>query len=89
MFLKRETGSEAIEAQGAVTSISAKSNRKCRPRLSKTLYRERYRVEHFSRMLKHFRHFGNRYDKPAANLHTMVKLASMGRWVRPYKSRVK
>jgi transposase len=39
---------DLIESQGAVPNIPAKSNRKWKPRFSKTIYRERNQVERFS-----------------------------------------
>jgi transposase len=75
-----------IEGQGAVPNIPAKSNRKWRPCFSKTLYRERNRVERFFSKLKHFRRIATRYDKLADNFLAMVKLASMRLWLRAYES---
>ena len=84
---------DLIEAQGAVPNIPAKSNRRWRPCFSKTLYRERNKVERlltFGRLrlskLKQFRRIATRYEKLAENFLAMVKLASMRLWLRAYES---
>ena len=58
---------ELIESQGAAPNIGAKTNRKWKPCFSKTLYRERNKVERFFSKLKHFRRIATRYDKLADN----------------------
>jgi transposase len=79
---------DLIESQGAVPNIPAKSNRKWKPRFSKTIYRERNQVERFFSKLKHLRRVATRYDKLADNFLAMVKLASMRLWPRAYESTV-
>ena len=79
---------DLIESQGAVPNIPAKSNRKWKPRFSKSLYRERNQVERFFSKLKHLRRVATRYDKLADNFLAMVKLASMRLWLRAYESTV-
>ena len=64
----------------------AKSNRKCKPCVSKRLYRERNLIERFFSRLKHFRRVATRYDKFAANFLAMIQLASMRLWLRAYES---
>jgi len=64
---------DLIESQGAVPNIPAKSNRKWKPRFSKTLYRQRNQVGRFFSTLKHFRRIATRYDKLAENFLAMVK----------------
>ena len=78
---------DLIESQGAVPNIPAKSNRKWKPCFSKTLYRERNKVERFFSKLKHFRRIATRYDKLAENFLAMVKLASLRLWLRAYESK--
>ena len=80
---------DLIEAQGAVPNIPAKSNRRWRPCFSKTLYRERNKVERlltFGRLrlskLKHFRAIATRYEKHAENYLALIKLASVKIWMR-------
>jgi transposase len=75
-----------IESQGAEPNIPSKTNRRCKARFSKTLYRERNLIERFFSKLKHFRRIATRYDKLAGNFLAMVKLASVRLWLRAYES---
>jgi transposase len=77
---------DLMEAHGAVPNIPAKSNRKWKPCLSKSLYSERNQVERFFRKLKHFRRIATRYQKLADNFLAMVKLGSCRLWLRAYES---
>ncbi len=63
-------------------NIPAKSNRKWKPRCSKTLYREHNLVERFFSKLKRFRRVATRYDKLAGKFLAMIQLASMRLWLR-------
>jgi transposase len=53
---------------------------------SRTLYRERNRVERFFNRIKHFRRVATRYEKHAANYLAMLKLAAIKIWMRAYES---
>jgi transposase len=77
---------ELIQEQGATPNIPPKSNRRWKPCLSKRLYRERNQIERFFSKLKHFRRVATRYNKLAANILAMVKLASLRLWLRAYES---
>ena len=74
-----------IEGQGAEPNIPFKSNRRCKARFSKALYKGRNLIERFSSKLKHFRRIATRYDKLAGNFLAMVKLASVRLWLRAYR----
>jgi transposase len=75
-----------IEAQGAAPNIPDKSNRKDRHCFSKTLYKERNRIERFFNKIKHFRRIATRFEKYAANYLAMIKLASIRIWMRHNES---
>jgi transposase len=76
----------AIEQRGAAPNIPAKSNRKERFCFSRSLYRERNRIERFFCRIKHFRRVATRYEKLAANFLAMLKLAAIRIWLRAYES---
>ena len=80
---------QRIEAQGAAPNIPDKSNRKERHCFSKTLYKERNRVERFFNKIKHFRRIATRFEKHAQNYLAMIKLASIRIWMRHNESPVK
>ena len=77
---------QRIEAQGAAPNIPDKSNRKERHCFSKTLYKERNRVERFFNKIKHFRRIATRFEKHAHNYLAMIKLASIRIWMRHNES---
>ena len=75
-----------IEAQDAAPNIPDKSNRKILHCFSKTLYRERNKVERFFNKIKHFRRIATRYEKLGDNFLAMVKLAAIRIWLRSIES---
>lgn len=77
---------QQIEAQGAAPNIPDKSNRKESHCFSKTLYKERNRVERFFNKIKHFRRIATRFEKHAQNYLAMIKLASIRIWMRHNES---
>ena len=77
---------QSIEAQGAAPNIPDKSNRKEMHCFSKTLYKERNRVERFFNKIKHFRRVATRFEKHAQNYLAMIKLASIRIWMRHNES---
>ena len=77
---------QQIEAQGAAPNTPDKSNRKEKHCFSKTLYKERNRIERFFNRIKHFRRIATRFEKYAANYLAMIKLASIRIWMRHNES---
>ena len=77
---------QRIEAQGAAPNIPDKSNRKEKHCFSKTLYKERNRVERFFNKIKHFRRIATRFEKYAEIYLAMIKLASIRIWMRHNES---
>ena len=77
---------EQIEAQGAAANIPDKINRIHRHCFSKTLYKERNRIERFFNRIKHFRRVATRFEKHALNYLAMIKLASIRIWLRANES---
>ncbi len=77
---------QRVEAQGAAPNIPDKSNRKERHCFSKTLYKERNRIERFFNRIKHFRRIATRFEKLAQNYLAMIKLASIRIWMRHNES---
>jgi transposase len=77
---------EKIEAQGAAPNIPDKSNRIVRHCFSKTLYKDRNKVERFFNKIKHYRRIATRYEKLGANFLAMVKLAAIRVWLRSIES---
>jgi transposase len=75
-----------IEERDAAPNIPVKSNRKRRFCFSRSLYRERNRVERFFCHMKQFRRVVTRYEKLAANYLAMLKLAAIRLWLRAYES---
>lgn len=71
-----------VETQGAAPNIPDKSNRKHRHCFSKTLYKERNRVERLFNRIKHFRRVATRFEKLARSYLAMIKLASIRLWIR-------
>jgi transposase len=68
--------------RGAAPNIPDRANRKVRHCFSKTLYKERNKVERFFNRIKHFRRVATRFEKLASNYLAMVKLASIRIWLR-------
>ena len=77
---------QQIEAQGAAPNIPDRSNRNEKHCFSKTLYKERNRVERFFNKIKHFRRIATRFEKHAQNYLAMIKLASVRIWMRHNES---
>jgi transposase len=70
----------------AAPNIPDKSNRNEKHCFSKTLYKERNRVERFFNKIKHFRRVATRFEKYAQNYLAMIKLASIRIWIRHNES---
>ena len=77
---------DLLEAQGVAPNIPDKANRKRRHAFSKTLYRERNRIERFFNKIKHFRRIATRFEKHAENYLAMIKLAAVRIWLRGNES---
>ena len=75
-----------IEKRDAAPNIAVKSNLKQRFCFSRSLYRERNRIERFFCHMKQFRRVATRYEKLAANYLAMLKLAAIRLWLRAYES---
>lgn len=76
----------AIEETGAAPNIPSMRHRRWKACFSKTLYRERNRIERFFNKIKHFRRVATRYEKHASNYLAMLKLAAIKIWLRAYES---
>ena len=77
---------EMIDGQGAWADIPPKSNRKDPICFSPHLYKARTLVERLFNKIQHFRRIAARCDKLAAKYMAMIKLASIGVWIRVYES---
>ena len=75
-----------IEAAGAAPNIPPMVHRRWKPCFSPVLYRARNRIERFFNRIKHFRRLATRYEKHAANLLAMLKLAAVHLWLRHNES---
>ena len=75
-----------IEERDAAPNIPVKSNRKRRFCFSRSLYRDRNRIERFFCHMKQFRRVATRFEKLAANYLAMLKLAAVRLWLRAYES---
>jgi transposase len=64
-----------IEAAGATPVIPSKVNRKAPRPCSKTLYKQRNRIERCFSKLKHFRRIATRFEENKRNFHSLVALA--------------
>ena len=71
-----------IEQRHAAPNIAAKSTRKQRFCFSRSLYRDRNRIERFFCRMKQFGRIATRYEKLAANYLAMLKLAAVRLWLR-------
>ena len=75
---------EQIRKNGARPVIPPKCNRKHKRRYSKSLYRQRNRIERTFAQLKHFRRLATRYDKNKSCFHSFVALACCIILLKPY-----
>jgi transposase len=75
-----------IEAVGAAPNIPPMVHRRWKPCFSPVLYRARNRIERFFNRIKHFRRLATRYEKHAANVLAMLKLAATQLWLRHNES---
>jgi len=75
----------SIEAAGAAPNIPSMRHRRWKACFSKTLYRERNRIERFFNNIKYFRRIAIRYEKHASNYLAMLKLAAIKIWIRAYE----
>jgi transposase len=75
-----------VYQQGAWANIPPKQNRKDPICFSPYLYQARNLVERFFNKIKQCRRIATRYDKLAANYLAFIKLVSIRRWLRAYKS---
>ena len=75
-----------IEEHDAAPNIPVKSNRTQRFCFSRSLYRDRNRIERFFCHMKQFRRVATRYEKLAVNDLAMLKLAAIRLWLRAYES---
>ena len=64
-----------IQAHGATAVIPPKCNRLQQRKYSKTLYKQRNRIERCFAKLKHFRRLATRYDKNKVCFQAFVALA--------------
>ena len=76
----------SIEEAGAAPNIPSKTNRRWVACFSRTLYRERNRIERFFNKIKHRRRVATRYEKHASNFLAMIKLAAIRLWLRHNES---
>ena len=75
-----------IEAHDAAPNIPVKATRTQRFCFSRSLYRQRNRIERFFCRMKQFRRVATRYEKLAANYLAMFKLAAIRLWCRDNES---
>lgn len=69
-------------AEGATTSIAAKSNRRSKVPFHQGYYRLRHRVENLFQRLKRFRAVGTRYDKSDVHFGGGVHLSAVIDWLK-------
>ena len=72
----RDALRQTMTAQGAWANVKPMPRRVNVPAFSPFLYRYRNLVERFFNKLKHFRAVATRYEKHAANIPALVKLAA-------------
>jgi transposase len=72
---------QAVHAKGMKAVIHCKPERTYKPRLARSLYRQRYLVEVFFHNLKRFRAIATRYEKTARNYLALVQLACAVLWL--------
>ena len=70
-----------IEASGMEAVIASRSNRKIKPKLNSTCYRQRNIVERFIGKIKENRRVATRYDKKAAHFEAFIILAAIKIWL--------
>lgn len=75
----------AVRAKGMKPVIHSKPERKKKHRLSRKLYRQRYRVEVFFHSLKRFRAIATRYEKTARNYLALVQVGCMCLWLNEFQ----
>ena len=71
----------AVRQRGMKPVIHPQGGTLYKPRLNRTLYRIRYRVECFFHSLKRFRAIATRYEKFARNDLAPVQLACASLWL--------
>jgi transposase len=72
----------AVRDKGMKAVIHCKPERKHnKPRLNRSLYRQRYIVEVFFHSLKRFRAVATRYEKTARNYLALVQVACARLWL--------
>jgi transposase len=71
----------AVLDRGMKPVIDPKPERKHKPRLSRALYGQRYRVEIFFHRLKRFRAIATRYEKTARHYLALVQMACAYLWL--------
>jgi len=72
---------QAVRDKGMKAVIHCKPERKHKPRLNRSLYRQRYIVEVFFHNLKRFRAVATRYEKTARNYLALVQVACARLWL--------
>ena len=78
---------DMIWEQGAIDVIPPKANRKMPAEFDAEIYRERNKIERFFGRLKvAFRRIATRYEKLSRNFLSLIKLASVRRWIEFYES---
>jgi putative transposase len=73
---------EKMEKKATQLVIPPKRDRKIQRAYDTDLYKERNRIERFSKKLKQFRRVATRYDKLLANFMDFVKLAAIAIWLK-------
>ena len=72
----------AVHRKGMKAVIHCKPERRYhKPRLARSLYRQRYLVEVFFHNLKRFRAIATRYEKTARNYLALIQLACARIWL--------
>jgi transposase len=71
----------AIKKRGMKAVIHTHPVRKCKPRLARSIYRQRYLVECFFHDLKRYRAVATRYDKTARNFLATIHVACALLWL--------
>jgi len=65
---------EAMKAKGIICDIPPRINLRIQRRYSKTLYKQRNKIERFFSKLKHFKRIAMRAEKLAGNFMGMLQL---------------
>ena len=74
-----------LESLGHKTCFPGKKNRRKKIVISKTLYRQRYRVENFFCRIKRWACLSHRRDKLAAHFASLLAFAAVIDWMQPLK----